>query len=61
MGVQIEDTGRPCPECGQPLKFYILSKFLGDPHPVTITGCQACGIANPAEHEQAAQQQQPIT
>jgi len=47
MGVEIEDAGRPCPECAGPMMFFTVTREYLDLPPATIIGCPDCGIGNP--------------
>jgi len=44
MSVRIEEAGRACPQCRQPLKYFTYIKDDEDSESVTITSCPTCGL-----------------
>lgn len=44
MSVRIEEAGRSCPQCKQPLKYFTYIKDDEDSESVTITSCPTCGL-----------------
>jgi len=44
MELSIEDTGRPCPKCALPMKYFTLTRDPDYLPPITLVGCPTCGV-----------------